>query len=165
MLSLHGIPDGRLSAPVEFDEAYYAPHQGPSWPDNDGINIIGTPLGSPEFIKQYLQGKHTLLLDFITDVAKMGFSRHAHKMLTRTAIPRLSHVLKSVPKDASSIEWMKYVDKAHLSTWLSCVKATALDTDLSSQERDRLSSSQDLYPLSSGALVYNRSYERPTRSC
>ena len=54
VLSLHDIPDGRLPAPVEFDEAYYAPHQGPSWPDNDGINMLGTPLGSPEFIKQYL---------------------------------------------------------------------------------------------------------------
>ena len=115
MLSLHDIPDGRLPAPVEIAEAYYAPHQGPSWPDNDGINILGTPLGSPAFIKQYLQGKlekHTLLLDFITDVAKMGFSRRAHKMLTGAIIPRLSHVLKSVPKDVSSIEWMKFVDKA-----------------------------------------------------
>ncbi len=78
MLSLHDIPDGRLPTPVEFDEAYYAPHQGPSGSDNNGINIIGTPLGSPAFIKQYLHGKlekHTLLLDFITDVVKMGSSR------------------------------------------------------------------------------------------
>ena len=67
MLSLHDIPDGRLPAPVEFHEAYYAPHQGPSWPDNDGINILGTPLGSPALLKLYVQGKlekHTLLLNF-----------------------------------------------------------------------------------------------------
>ena len=84
MLSLHDFPDDRLPVPVEFDEAFYAPHQGLSWPENDGINILGTPLGFPVLIKHYLHGKlekHKLLLDFITDVAKMGFSRHAHKML------------------------------------------------------------------------------------
>jgi hypothetical protein len=56
MVSLHDIPDGRLPVPDEFDEVYYAPHQGPSSPENDGIDMLGTPLGSQEFIKQYLLG-------------------------------------------------------------------------------------------------------------
>ena len=30
VLSLHDSPNGRLPVPVEFDKAYYAPHQGPS---------------------------------------------------------------------------------------------------------------------------------------
>ena len=30
MLSLHGIPDGRLPIPDEFDEACYDPNQGPT---------------------------------------------------------------------------------------------------------------------------------------
>ncbi len=65
-MSLHDIPDGRPPVSVESDEAY------------DGINILGTPLSSPEFLKWYLHGKlekHKLLLDFITDVAKMGLWR------------------------------------------------------------------------------------------
>ncbi len=32
ILSLHDILDGRLPEPIEVDEAFYAPHQGPKWP-------------------------------------------------------------------------------------------------------------------------------------
>ena len=81
------------------------------------------PYGSLEFVKEYLQkklGKHDQLLDFITYVAKMGFSRDAHMMLTESAIPRLTHILKSMPKEAASIGWMPLLDEAHLSTWLDC---------------------------------------------
>jgi hypothetical protein len=63
---------------------------------------MGTPLGSPAFVEEYLHKKlekHTLLLSFIVDVAEMGFSREAHKILTGSAVPRLTHILKSVPKD------------------------------------------------------------------
>jgi hypothetical protein len=38
------------------------------WPNDDGINILGTPLGSPAFIESYLFGrgvKHMMLLHFI----------------------------------------------------------------------------------------------------
>ncbi len=122
ILSLHDIPDGRLPEPVEFEEAFYAPHQGPQWPDADGINILGTPLGSPAFVEQYLQeklAKHKTLLNFIKNVAKAGFSREAHKMLTTADVPRLTHVLKSVPKDDASTTWMKEADDAHLTTWMT----------------------------------------------
>ncbi len=73
ILSLHDIPDGRLPEHVELEGAFYAPHQGPQWPDADGVNILGTPLGSPAFVEQYLQGKlekHKTLLNFIENVAK-----------------------------------------------------------------------------------------------
>ena len=152
-LSLHDIPDGRLPTPNEFDDAFYEPHQGPSWPEADGINILGTPLGSPAFVTQYLQGKlekHKLLLSFIEDVAKVGFSREAHKMLIGYAVPRLTHIMKSVSKDDSSIEWMKTVDDVHLSTWLSCVGAATLDLSLQGTQRDHLSASLDLPPQFGG---------------
>jgi hypothetical protein len=60
------------------------------WHANDGIGILGTPYGSPEFVEEYLQkklGKHEQLLDFITIVAKMGYSREVHKMLTGYSVP------------------------------------------------------------------------------
>ncbi len=56
-------------------------------------------------MEQYLQekmAKHKTLLNFIENVAKAGFSREAPKMLTAAAFPRLTHVLKSVPKDDAS---------------------------------------------------------------
>ena len=109
VLSLYDIPDGRLPKLDESEDSHHDSYHGPYWPENDGINILGTPLGSPEFVKEYLQGKldkHNVLLDIIVDVAKMGFSREAHKMPTGAAIPCLSHFLKSVPIDPSTSEWM-----------------------------------------------------------
>jgi hypothetical protein len=81
------------------------------------MNILGTPLGSPAFVEEYLQKKHEkrkLLLSFIVDVANMGFSRESHKMLTGSAVPRLHHILTSFPKDDASITWMQLADDAHL---------------------------------------------------
>jgi hypothetical protein len=68
-LSLHDIRDGRI--PIEIDP--YDPDLclEPVWPANDGINILGTPLGSPKFVKQHLTTKlekHKTLLAFIADV-------------------------------------------------------------------------------------------------
>ena len=70
-LSLHDIPDGRLPRPDKFDEAFYDPYKGPSWHEADGINILETPLGSPAFVKQYLEEKlvkHKRLLAFIENM-------------------------------------------------------------------------------------------------
>jgi len=67
-VSLHDIKDGRLSEPDALDETFNAPHQGPQWPESDGINILGTPLGSSAFVKQFLHiklEKLRLLLSFI----------------------------------------------------------------------------------------------------
>jgi len=54
------------------------------------------PYGSPEFVEEYMQrklAKHELLLEFNLVVAKMGFSREAHKMLIGSAVPRLTHIV------------------------------------------------------------------------
>ena len=42
----------------------------------DEVNILGTPLGSPDFETEYQSGKglkHKLLLDLIKEVADAGF--------------------------------------------------------------------------------------------
>ncbi len=52
---------------------------------DDGINILGTPLGSLEFIEAYLFGKglkQRQLLSFIHDVAVTWFPREVVGMLT-----------------------------------------------------------------------------------
>jgi hypothetical protein len=46
--SIHDFPDGRIMPSDEYD------HSGPTWPPNDGINILGTPYGPPEFVEEYL---------------------------------------------------------------------------------------------------------------
>jgi hypothetical protein len=129
----------------EFDPS------GPVWPTNNGIDILGTPYDSPVFVEEYLHrklAKHARLLDFISVVAKMGYSREAHKMLIGSAASRLTHIVKYVPKDDASTRWMMSVDEVHLSTLLDCTGASTRGADLSSHERDLLSSSLDL-PLSS----------------
>jgi len=150
--SIHDIPDGRLP-PAEEHEPFYDPMAGPDWPACDGVNILGTPYGSPEFVEAYLDNKlvkHKQLLSFIKDVAKMGYSREAHQMLTGSAVPRLTHVLKSVPKDETSELWMEEVDKEHLSTWMECVGSSLLETDMPAQERRHLAASLDLPPQFGG---------------
>ncbi len=50
-LPVHDIPDG------SHKTNYYDPDSLRLWPDNDGVNLLGTPLGSPAFIKNYMTGK------------------------------------------------------------------------------------------------------------
>jgi hypothetical protein len=152
VFSVHDIPDGRIK-PLEDPETSYDPLAEPAWPECDGINILGTPYGSTAFVEAYLNkklGKHKELLSFITDVAKAGYPREAHKMLIGSAVPRLSHVLKSVPKDQTSEPWMKEVDKEHMSTWMECVGASNLHSDLTDHERQHLADSLDLPPQFGG---------------
>ena len=97
--------------------------------DEDGVNILGTPLGSNMFVSSYLQGKglkHRLLLHFIQDVAVACFPREVEQMLKGAAIPRLSHILRSVQKNEHSLGWMREMDGAHLSVWLDCLTFEAL---------------------------------------
>ena len=78
-LPIHDIPDGGyLENDLDLDNRRI-------WPTNDGINVLGTPVGSPEFIESYLFGKgikHKQLISFIQDVAATSFSRKAVAMLT-----------------------------------------------------------------------------------
>jgi hypothetical protein len=56
--------------------------------NDDGINILGTRLGSPVFIESYLFGKgikHMVLLNFIQEVPAAGFPREAVAMLAGAA--------------------------------------------------------------------------------
>ena len=58
------------------------------WPDDDDIKILGTPLSYLAFIEAYLfrKGvKHRVLLNFIQEVAAVGFPREAVAMLTGAA--------------------------------------------------------------------------------
>ena len=50
-LQVHLIPDG-ITLMDESDPDSYR-----QWPDEDGITIMGTPLGSPAFIESFLFGK------------------------------------------------------------------------------------------------------------
>jgi hypothetical protein len=68
ILSLHDIPNGHLPPPSENNDAFYGNTNGPTLPANDGINILGTPLGSPAFVEEYIikiSSKHGLLISFI----------------------------------------------------------------------------------------------------
>jgi hypothetical protein len=61
-LHFHDIPDGSfLSDPLDPDSKRFLP-------DDDGIDVLDTPLGIPDFIDSYLFGKgikHRQLLIFI----------------------------------------------------------------------------------------------------
>jgi len=122
-LQLHDIPDGSSFVdPFDTDSRRI-------WPEEDGINVLGTPLGSPDFIDSYLFGKgikHRQLLTFIQEVATAGYPREALSMLTGAACPRLTHILKSTVKNERTEAWMKDMDSAHLSTWLHCLTSSSV---------------------------------------
>jgi hypothetical protein len=114
-LPIHDILDGSfLTDPSDIDNARL-------WPESDRINVLGTPLGTPEFIEAYLFGKcikRRQLLGFIQEVAAAGFPREVVSMLTGAACPRLTHLLKLVEKNPRTKSWMREMDIAHLATWL-----------------------------------------------
>jgi hypothetical protein len=49
-LLVHDSPDGRDRVDP-FDE-----ESERIWADDDGVNILGTPLGSEQFVSVYIQG-------------------------------------------------------------------------------------------------------------
>jgi hypothetical protein len=94
-LRVHSIPDGSSLTDDSDTDIYRV------WPEEDGINILGTPLGSPAFIESYLFGKgvkHRILLHFIQKVVAAGFPREAVAMLTGAASHKLIYLLKSMQK-------------------------------------------------------------------
>jgi len=125
---------------------------------DDDINVLGTPLGTLDFIEAYLEGKgfkHKQLLTFIQEVASAGFPREAVAMLTWTVGPRLTHEPKPVEKNPRTKRWMKEMDEAHVSSWLHCLIASPdMGNALNNGERDHLSASLDL-PISYGVSGLN----------
>ena len=150
-LPVHDIPDGsELIDP--FD-----PESDRILTEDNMVNILGTPLGSSSFVSDYLRGKelkHLLLLRFIKDVAAAGFPWEAEQMLKGAALPRLSHIFKSVQKNNHTTEWMAEMDGAHLSAWLHCLTASEdLENDLGSEGRGSLWEILDLPASYGGARL------------
>ena len=137
-LPIHDISDsGYLTVPMDPDNKRLY------WPDEGGINVLGTTLGTPDFIDSYFFGKgikHRQLLSFIREVATVGHPREAIAMLTRAAWPCLTHLLKSTKKNERTEAWMLEMDSAHVSTWLHCLSSSSnLDHALGPVEKDILS--------------------------
>jgi hypothetical protein len=92
----HDILDGsELVDPFDSDSERL-------WREENGVNIMGTPLGSNSFVASYLHGKglkHHLLFRFIKDVAAARYPRKAEQIQKGASVPRLSHILSSVQKN------------------------------------------------------------------
>ena len=68
-------------------------------------------------------------------------------MLTGAAGPLLSHLLKSIGKNANTEVFMKNMNTAHVSTWLQCLSSSPdLEHSLDSKELDGLTDWLDLPP-------------------
>ena len=136
-LLIHEIPDGSyLTDPMDLDNKRL-------WPDEDGINVMGTPLDTPDFIDSYLFGKgikHRQLLSFIHEIATAGHPREAIAMLTGASCPRLTHLINSTEKNKRTKAWMYDMDYVHVSTWLHCLCSSSnLDQTLGPDKKDILS--------------------------
>jgi hypothetical protein len=132
------------------------------WPADDGVNLLGTPLSSPEFVESYLKGKghkQGKLVEFVKEVAAAGFPREAVAMLTGAGVPRLTHILKTIAKDDELVRWFREMDSLHLSAWLHCLTGSRdLEHALDPEAKDSLGALLDLPPSYGGADL--RSLER-----
>ncbi len=73
-------------------------------------------------------------------------------MLKGAAIPRLSHILRSVQKSEHTVGWMRGMDNAPLSSWLHCLAASEdLGRALGQKGRDQLAKLLDLPAAYGGA--------------
>jgi hypothetical protein len=85
-------------------------------------------------------------------VADAGFPREAEHMLNGAAVPRLSHILRSVQKNQHSIGYMKDMDGAHFSRWLHCLASSEdMEHALGAHGRDQIASQLDL-PAAYGGI-------------
>ena len=120
------------------------------WPEADGINVLGIPLGTLEFIESYLFGNginHRQLMGFIQEVVATGFPREAVSMLTGASCPRLIHLFKSMEKNSRTESWMREMDFAHLATLLHCLSASPnLENAMDPTSKDILIEWMDLPP-------------------
>ena len=144
--SLHDFDDGRVLEEPLSDRLI--------WPEADGVKLLGMPLGTPAYVKQFLDRKLDVqkrLLCFIDDVATTGFRREAGKMLRRGAVPRLTYIPRMLAPDDTFVDWAGRVDSVHRDAWLSIHGATH-DINDSFTDADRLvlSASLDLPPQYGG---------------
>ena len=164
-LSIHDIPDGSETTVVEIydsddqdqDQDQDLSNTAPLrvWPDNNGVNILGTPSGSTAFMHAYLDSKlnrHRFLLFFIEDVATAGYSREATTMLSGSVAPRMTHILKSIPKIEDTSAWMLATDEAYRSNSLRCLtNSMKLEEAFAYEELGLLTETLDLPPQLGGA--------------
>ena len=141
---MHDIPDG-IELVDPFD------HDGDRiWKKDNGVNILGAPMGSSSFVSGYLRCKglkHLLLLRFIKDVAVAGFPRETGQMLKGVVVSRLSHIPKSVQKNNHTARCMAAMGGAHLLAWLHCLTSSEdLENDLGAVGKGKLSELLDLPP-------------------
>jgi hypothetical protein len=96
--------------------------------------------------------KQIFLMSFIEDAATAGYSREATTMLSGSTAPRMTHILKSIPKTEDTSAWMIATDEAHISTWLRCLtNSIKLEEALSREERELLTETLDIPPQLGGA--------------
>jgi hypothetical protein len=151
VLPIHDIPDGSfLSDPSD-------PISARQWQEADEINILGTPLGSPDFIESYLFGKgikQRQLLNFIQEVASAGFPREVVAMLTGAAGPCLTHLLESMEKNPTTAPLMREMESANVATWLHCLTSSSiLESSMDPTSMDILTDWLDLPPSYGGASL------------
>jgi hypothetical protein len=76
-------------------------------------------------------------------------------MLTGAAVPRLTHILKSIQKNNPIEPWTRDMDAAHLSTWLHCLLASpSLEHAMDPEERRYMAEMMDLPPSYGGTCLY-----------
>ena len=79
---------------TNFDESVWKP-AAPN--DENGLKIVGTPIGTPEYVAKYgihVMNEEAQLLNFLPKLASLQI---AWLLLYYCAVPRINHLLRTVP--------------------------------------------------------------------
>ena len=74
--------------------------QGDLAADQNGIVILGTPVGSPEFVQRFLDNRLTVQSRFWDRVKEVPDTQSAWLLLLYCAVPRANHLIRALPPES-----------------------------------------------------------------
>ena len=69
--------------------------------DQSGVVILGTPLGTPEFVRQHASKRMETEDKMLAELPKFSCPQAAWALLLWSAVPRCNHTIREVPPSLS----------------------------------------------------------------
>ena len=98
----------------------------------NGIKILGTPLGSPEFVKKHGRARMDEERSLLDHLPQLQDLQSAWLLLSMSAVPRANHLLRVVPPSQSA----EYATAHDDAVWQTLVSLLALE-GVSESDRHR----------------------------
>ena len=81
-------------------------------PDSCGIKVLGTPLGTPEFIDKFCQEAADEKMQLINLIPKLSSLQSSWLLLYFCVVPRLNHLLRTLPPQSVRLAAVRHNTRA-----------------------------------------------------